>query len=349
MRFSVLGISLSDALSVWAGLSAILSSLATSFSPGCWSSVGLLVRFSVLGISFSFCGSFKNISDILYETKSSTLIPSAFNLIFPLNKSLFCLMFKEDRNSSFSINSLIIPKSSVFISSDIFFIFSLINFDNSFILEINFSGSVSIMKPALSWAILNTDLCIVSFNISKLDWSELSIVSAAILKTEIAASKPSWDWALASDIPCNLPSSNPFSCPLRKASCSAFLILSSIKALFCSINCFLFSSSKLFWLSNSFLVSWISLLSVEIFSFCKPSCGCSKSFSIEASELSSFSAFKAMSNSDLFLKDLFSEWFALSALNGACLTVFKILEISAFLKTWGSPVLKSFIFFEFFI
>ena len=97
----------------------------------------------------------------------------------------------------------------MFISSDIFLIFSLINFYNSFILEINFSGSVSIMKPALSWARLNTDLCMVSFKISKFDWSELSIVSAAILKTEIAASNPSWDCALASDIPCNLPSSKP--------------------------------------------------------------------------------------------------------------------------------------------
>ena len=52
--------------------------------------------------------SFKDKSDVLYETKSSTLIPSALSLIFPLNKSLFCLIFKEDRNSSFSINSLII-------------------------------------------------------------------------------------------------------------------------------------------------------------------------------------------------------------------------------------------------
>ena len=41
-----------------------------------------------------------------------------------------------------------------------------------------------------------------------------------------------------------------------------------------------------------------------------------------------------------------SEFFELSALKGACLTVFKILAISAFLKTWGSPALKSFIFFE---
>ena len=203
------------------------------------------------------------------------------------------------------------------------------------------------MKPALSWAMLSTDLWIVSFKTSKFDWSELSIVSAAILKTEIAASKPSWDCALASDIPSNLPSSNPSSFPLRKASCSAFLILSSIKALFSSINCFLFSSSKLFWLSASFIISGISLFSGEVFSFCKFSWAWSISLSMATSELSSFAEFKAISSRDLFLKDLFSEFFELSALKGACLTVFNILAISAFLKTWGSPALKSFIFLEF--
>ena len=203
------------------------------------------------------------------------------------------------------------------------------------------------MKPALSWAMLSTDLWIVSFKTSKFDWSELSIVSAAILKTEMAASKPSWDCALASDIPSNLPSSNPSSFPLRKASCSAFLILSSIKALFSSINCFLFSSSKLFWLSASFTISEVSLFSGEVFSFWRSSCNWSILFSIVSSVLSSFEEFKAISKSDLFLKDLSSELFELSALKGACLTVFKILAISAFLKTWGSPVLKSFIFLEF--
>ena len=192
------------------------------------------------------------------------------------------------------------------------------------------------MKPALSWAIVKTDFCIISLRISKFDWSELSIVSAAILKIEMAASKPSWDWALASDIPCNLPSSNPVSFPFKKASFSAFLILSSINASFSSINCLLSSSSKLFWFIVSLFVSRALSLSMEIFSW--SFCSCSLSFSMTSSKFSSFAALRAISSNDLFLKALSFELFELSALKGACLTVFKILAISAFLRTWGSPV-----------
>ena len=194
------------------------------------------------------------------------------------------------------------------------------------------------MKPALSWAIFKTDFWIISLRISKFDWSELSIVSAAILKIEIAASKPSWDWALASDIPCNLPSFNPSSFPFKKASFSTLLILSSINASFSLINCLLSSSSKLFWFVVSLFVSRAPSLSMEILSFSWSFCSCSLSFSMTSSKFASLAALRAISSNDLFLKALSLELFELSALKGACLTVFKILAISAFLRTWGSPV-----------
>ena len=117
------------------------------------------------------------------------------------------------------------------------------------------------MKPTLCWVSSIIVFWIVSFRISRLAWLLLSIVSAAILKTEIAPSKPSWDCARASEIPASWPSFKPSCFPFSKAICSASLIFCSIKALFSSINCCLFNSLKL-----SSLVSLTSFSSGNFFS-----------------------------------------------------------------------------------
>ena len=197
------------------------------------------------------------------------------------------------------------------------------------------------MNPALCWAISIIVFWRVSFKISRFAWSELSIVSAAILKIEMAASNPSCDWALASEIPLLCPSFKPSCFPFSKASSCAFLILSSINALLSSINCLLFSSSKLSSISfcsltlsvgsGKILSSSSIVVSTDLFS---------SSTSIwdddfETSEELEVS--RAISSNDLFLNELLFEEFLFSlALKVASFTVLRILEISAFLNAWGS-------------
>ena len=217
--------------------------------------------------------------------------------------------------------------------------------ENSLILSTNFSGNESNIKPTLCWESSIIVFCIVSFRISKLAWLLLSIVSAAILKTEIAPSKPSWDWALASEIPASWPSFKPSCFPFSKAICSASLIFCSIKALFSSINCCLFNSLKLssfvpltsfslgnFFSDSRFWSDWI--LSSSSFSSLLTSSSPEILLSEEFFELDDS---RAISSNDLFLNEEFSgELFVSFGLKEAFFTEFKILVISAFLKTWGS-------------
>ena len=103
--------------------------------------------------------------------------------------------------------------------------------ENSLILWTSFSGNESNMKPTLCWVSSIIVFWIESFRISRLAWLLLSIVSAAILKTDIAPSKPSCDCARASEIPASWPSFKPSCFPFSKAICSASLIFCSNKAL----------------------------------------------------------------------------------------------------------------------